>query len=206
MYHLPSSKQGFTLIEVLVALTILSMVLSIIFAAMRLGIRSWEKGSEIEENAQDIRTLTTRMSSEIGSMYPYIISVNGVKTYAFQGEREQLGFVTTNENAMADLPRSGTKWVYYFLDSDKGLVVREKILPDSSVMEEKDGRLVEVEPSVEEIRFQYLDTSNWEDKWDANDKKGLPEAVRVNLTFDKGEPISIIVPIPLSFKEKEERL
>lgn len=205
MHHF-SKRQGFTLVEVLVALTILTMVLSIIFAAMSLGIRSWEKGSNIEETAQDLRALSTRLSNEIGSMYPYIIYINGAKTYVFQGERERLGFVTTNENSMPDLPRGGAKWVNYFLDRDNGLVVREKILPDSSVMEDKDGRLTEVEPSVQQIGFQFLDNSIWNDSWDANDKKGLPEAVRVNLTFDKGEPVSIVVPVALSFKEKEERL
>ena len=200
------SLTGFTLVEVLVALTILSMVLSIIFAAMSLGIRSWEKGSSIEETAQDLRALSMRLSNEIGSMYPYIIYINGAKTYVFQGERERLGFVTTNENSMPDLPRGGTKWVNYFLDRDKGLVAREKILPDSSVMEDKDGRLTEVEPSIEDLRFQYLESSIWNDSWDANEKKGFPEAIKVNLTFDEGEPVSIVVPIAHSYKEKEERL
>ncbi|HBR18482.1 MAG: hypothetical protein A3G39_04400 [Deltaproteobacteria bacterium RIFCSPLOWO2_12_FULL_43_16] len=195
--------KGFTLIEVLVALTILSMILSIIFAVMRFGISSWEKGSKLEERIQYIRTLTTRLNNEIGSMYPYIVSVNGVNVFMFRGERDKLGFVTTNEDAMPDIPRGGTKWVYYFIDRDKGLAAREKMLPNSNAVEDKEGNLVIIEPSVKEMRFEYLDINGWVDSWNADEKKGIPKAIRINLIFEHKEPISMIVPVALSSTEAE---
>jgi len=37
-------NRGFTLLELLISLTILSLVTVLIFGAFRMGIRAWEKG------------------------------------------------------------------------------------------------------------------------------------------------------------------
>ena len=42
--HLASCKKGFTLIELIIAITIVSMIMAIILGGMRLSIRAWEVG------------------------------------------------------------------------------------------------------------------------------------------------------------------
>lgn len=198
-----STHNGFTLIEVLVALTILGMILSIAFAGIRLGIGAWEKGDAVSEDTQRIRTLAARLSNEIGSMYPYIITAaGGVKEYAFKGEEHSIGFVTTNEDSMPDLPKGGFKYVFYSVKNEpepEGFTSIEKMLPDKNVMDISKGRITLIEPAVKEIMLEYMDEKGgWLGTWDANEKKDMPRAVRIKLSFKQegrlGEPITLTIP------------
>lgn len=199
----PATHKGFTLIEVLVALTILGMLLSIALAGIRLGIGAWEKGDAVNEDTQRIRTLASRLSNEIGSMHPYIITVTaGMKEYAFKGEGHSIGFVTTNEDSMPDLPKGGFKYVFYSVKDEpefSGLTSIEKMLPDKNVMDISKGRITLIEPAVKEIMLEYMDEKGgWLDTWDANEKKDMPQAVRIKLLFKQegrlGEPIILTIP------------
>jgi len=41
-----AGRDGFTLLELLISMTILAMIVVIIFGAFRVGIRAWEKGEK----------------------------------------------------------------------------------------------------------------------------------------------------------------
>ncbi|HEX7533874.1 MAG TPA: prepilin-type N-terminal cleavage/methylation domain-containing protein [Syntrophales bacterium] len=43
-------NRGFTLLELLIALTITAMIVAIIFGALRIGIRAWEKGENVKRS------------------------------------------------------------------------------------------------------------------------------------------------------------
>ena len=46
---------GFTLLEVLVATTIFSLVVAVLYAGYRLGIRSWESGERTQAAVAELR-------------------------------------------------------------------------------------------------------------------------------------------------------
>lgn len=56
------SLTGFTLIEVIIAITISAVVIAILLAAMRLGYRSQEKGIWRDEVSQKMRIINDRVT------------------------------------------------------------------------------------------------------------------------------------------------
>ena len=66
-----SVSPGFTLIEVIVALTILGFIILMVSGTFRLGLSSWEKGDSIREDYQKIRMISQMVSRQIKSVVPY---------------------------------------------------------------------------------------------------------------------------------------
>ncbi len=62
---------GFTLLEVILAMTLLTMVTGIVYAAFHLGIRSVEKGQVAVVGAQRARAASDVIRRQIKSMFPY---------------------------------------------------------------------------------------------------------------------------------------
>lgn len=202
-----TDKQGFTLLELLVAFTILGLILLIIGSSLRLGFKAWERGESIVNETQRIRTFYERFSSEIRSAYPYYISREGEKRLAFKGESDSLGFVTSH----VDLNWvGGFKWVSYAV-KDGALVLKEKMLPDKELDESK-GRESVLGHGVKEIRFKYYDKEkdSYEDSWDSKEKGRLPEIVKVTITFKSGTLLRpglsfppFLFSLPVAYSPKE---
>lgn len=193
---------GFTLIEVVLALSILVILLGILFSAVRLGISSWEKGESAIDDTTARRYIAARLSRDIGSMYPYIRKDGGTAEYLFKGSAGFLGFVTAAGRYGDGLPWGGARWVYYSA-GDKGLTVGEKTVPSKDIWKHDEARTFLLSPEVKEISFEYKGPDGWEKSWDANDKMMLPSAVRSSVTFRNGKaPLTMTVSIGVTQPER----
>lgn len=65
-------KPGFTLIEVLVALTIFSLIALGLYSAFRTGVMSSQRMDEMFEQAQSVRALATRMEIDLTNAFAYL--------------------------------------------------------------------------------------------------------------------------------------
>lgn len=193
---------GFTLLEVVLALSILVMLLGVLFSAIRLGIRSWEKGESAMEDMAARRYISARISRDIGSMYPYIRNDGENAEYLFRGSSVSLGFVTAAGRYGDWLPWGGARWVNYSA-GDRGLTVGEKTVPLYDMENADEAHTVVLSPEVKYIGFEYMGPDGWEKSWDANDKKMLPSAIRSSVTFRDGRaPLTVIVNIGVTQPEK----
>lgn len=196
-------ERGFTLIETLLSLSILGVLVVLLLSAMRLGIRSWEKGEASVEETSVRRHLFSKLTSEMASVYPYSFKDEGKKQYAFRGDSESLGFVTASPSNRPGRPDGGLKWVSYSL-RDGGLFMREKIITSENLMEENGGYLSELEPDVKKISFEYKGSSGWEKTWDTESKKELPKAIKVLVNFRDGKTaFAMLTPAEAAVIEKE---
>lgn len=194
--------RGFTLLETILTMVILVVMLGIVLSAMRIGIRSWEKGEAAAENAAAVRTITSRLSKEIGSAYPYKDRIDGADRVLFTGGPGTLGFVTVNPG-LPGLPWGGAKWVYYSL-SGGVFTVREKTVPEPGAFKDEGGRLVELDRNVAAVSFEYLGEDGWEKSWDAEYKKSLPASIRVNISFSDGRK-GVTEPVLLGFTGNRQK-
>jgi len=177
------SRSGFTLLEVIIAITILSLITVIIGSAFRLGIQAWGRGEKETEDGQRLRALSSLLSQQLKSIYPYRIKIEGKdeEIVAFKGESDSITFVTT----MTDLSYGGLKWVQYTF-RDGVLLYKEGLLPDKKFEEHiKDKNKEEIVDShINNFRFSYSylleDDDEWTESWD--DEEEVPGAVKVNLS------------------------
>ncbi len=208
-----SSVRGFTLLEMLLAITIFSMVVVIIFSAFRLGSSSWEKGEQDLEQFQRIRAVTELLYREIRSCFPYAVTPGEldthVKFYAFFGGTDSLKFVTTA--SLHNMNRS-LSFLEFWVKDGKGLMAGEaralgSDLSDSSLRDKE--RALCIDPAVKKIRFRYYDQKKkdeqgeWVQNWNPRDKVDmnlrLPRAVEVDLSFDlgRGRTFDEVLVIPI---------
>jgi len=169
--------QGFTLLELIIALTILTLVTLIVGSGLRIAIRAWDKGELETEETQRLRILSGMLSYQLKSAYPYTIKTEDGEEIVFSGTKNTLLFVTT----VADREMGGLKWVKYTY-KDGNLFYNEGLLPDKELEKttEDDGDIIDTE--INKMEFEYLDQEGeWKDSWE--DEGSLPQAVRISIGY-----------------------
>ena len=188
-------EKGFTLLEILIAMTILSLIAVIIGASLRLGIRAWERGEADIEGSQNIRFFVERLSQQIKSAYPYQMQIDGEKAIAFQGKSDSIFFVASSVRDN----EGGLKWFSYFV-KDGSLTVQEGILPDKKVMEKisENGEVLDL--NISGLKFEYFSSEKkeWKQSWDS--KTELPGAVKI----EAGRMPPIVVSVPSGMKDEKK--
>jgi len=188
-------RGGFTLLELIIAITILSLITLIIGSGFRIGIRAWEKGDKETGEIQRLRVLSSMLSQQIRSAHPYKMKFEDRDEPAvlFTGESHSLMFVTT----LTDQSYGGFKWVKY-LFREGNLLYKEGLLPDKKLEEKIKGGEEIMDTDVDEIGFAYLsDDGEWKDSWDYGNN--LPRAVQVKISYFQ----PFVINLPLGAREKE---
>jgi len=205
MWRHRGTDRGFTLIEIVLALSITAVVLAVVYGGIRLAYRSSERGEAHMDASQQIRTLMDRIVPVIHSAYPFWIRTEDGNVLFFAGKSDSLGFVTSDvDNYRDDIPNlPGLKWVRFFVDGD-GLNMEEDYFFNQKALEgEGDPDVLPVAPFVSDIAFEYLevdaDTSEttWLDEWEVDEEERfeLPRAVRVSLQIETGDGSVDLPPI-----------
>jgi hypothetical protein len=208
------NNRGFTLLELVIGITLSIVIFVILFAAMRLGYKSQTKGSEKSEQAQKVRILGDRVAWLIRGAYPFYLNRVDKEKLFFDGKADRAGFVTSSTDPYGTGPEdsAGLKWVSIFTDND-GLKVREKVFFLEDVFDDSKGKVYLLDPDVRKIAFEYYETAegekqgSWVSEWDTEDKEAIPSAVKVRMTLERNgaevELPEMIVRISAKLKEPE---
>jgi general secretion pathway protein J len=87
-------SRGFTLLELMLSVVIISLIILIIVGALRLGFRSVEAGEKKVESLERVRNSITLLESQIQSELPLSYYENAEKKYYFLGKRTSLDLAT----------------------------------------------------------------------------------------------------------------
>ena len=186
-------NKGFTLIELVIALTLSVVIVVILMAAMRLAYKSQAKGAERIEVDQKVRVMGDRISWLLRGANPFFIKKTpdrDQKLY-FEGESDKIGFVTSSVDSYGKGPEdlAGLKWVSVFMDNE-GLKMREKVFFLEDVFDDDGGKVYLLDPEVKKLEFEYYDipedetTGDWVSEWDSDEKEYIPSAVKFKITFE----------------------
>ncbi len=177
-------QRGFTLLELVLALSIVAAMLAIVFGGLRVGIRAWQRGGERTESLQHARSLSALFAQSLGGATPYLgPAVGAQQDMLFQGESDRVSFATVAPPFPLRAPIAFTAVTFSVDEGDRpGFAIREKALPNDDPFELATPVLID--PSLAAIRFRYLrDTEgSWEDRWDGAQERSLPRAVEVTVT------------------------
>jgi general secretion pathway protein J len=190
-------QSGFTLLELILSMTILSMVSLLIGSGFHLGLKYWNLGDKEILETQRLRALSGLMSQGLKSSFPYKMEIDDEKVVLFEGEKDSVLFVTTS----VEPDVGGFKWVRYTYD-DGTLLYNEGILPDKDVLEKISKNEEVLDKEIHEVTFEFLspEDEDWQDSWELSDE--LPAAVRVNIEYYP--PFLITIPISLQNKKEEK--
>jgi general secretion pathway protein J len=182
-----SRQRGFTLVEVIIALSIVATLLVVMFGGLRVGLAAWQRGDERTEVLERARSLTQIVTRTLGAAYPYMTSAQGGEAahLLFEGTPDRVAFVTAAPPFPTAAPIAFTAVT---LSQDAGpvpgLAVRQKPLPNEKPFDSGLQPAL-VEGTVSDVQFRYQRESDraWTDRWDAAQEKALPLAVEVTLTI-----------------------
>ena len=180
----PSCRSaGFTLLELLIALSIVAALLAIAFGGLRVAIASWRQGESRAEAHQHVRGLASVLAHAVEGAAPY----RGARGEApetvvlFQGSETSLEFVTRAAPYPFAIPIAFTAVILGVEEGDSpGLVVKQRALPNRNPFTEATTKLND--PSVNRLTFRYLDgTGEWRDTWDGATEQEIPQAIEITL-------------------------
>lgn len=201
-----NGQRGFTLLELLISLTIVAVIVVIVFSALRIGIRAWEKGEkdlDIRQRQRIVldlikRQLASTSVSEVWGVDQQLVSV--------KGDNKSVEFVS--HIPLTPGNRFGIVYVRYAVKLAKGddrehllFYERNVALPDKKTSAGKpdEGDFSELISGMKSIVFEYLkerpgeEASLWQKSWDPAVDKGVPRAVRITLEEDDEKaPIYVI--------------
>lgn len=109
--------RGFTLMELLIALVMLSLTTLLLFSGLRLGSRAWEGVETRSERDADLRLARNLIESSLRQARPVELDFDGQRRFLFSGTADQLEFVAPL-SAHVGLP--GLYVLRFALENDGG--------------------------------------------------------------------------------------
>ncbi|MFC1807537.1 prepilin-type N-terminal cleavage/methylation domain-containing protein [Candidatus Omnitrophota bacterium] len=204
-------KRAFTLIELLIAVSIFSAVGVVLYSCFRGGVVSWRRIDAQQSSQLRMRYCFDTLSRDLKNML-------FISNIPFKGEADRLSFISSVR--AQDDNRIYTKEVSYYAGQGDGVISSGSLSRSESQLKDKfiivdlesDESKLPNKPEqdaqvilngVSELKFSYLSASEesanlgeteyeWLDFWD--DESALPMGVRIDLTLtdiDSGDQISI---------------
>lgn len=186
---------GFTLIEMVVAMTILGTMLMLLYSGLSFALRSWDASDVNGQRTMDRRIGENFLRREVSELFPMRWKDPVTLKLAFEGDSRHIRFVSARPAGVA---MGGLSLVSVDVEDDsrdrrqRHLVMR-RAMPDD---EQKDfGPLDKAEatiliPDVESVEFSYFGAENdfaepkWFDDWRYTSR--IPQMIRLRVKTAEG--------------------
>lgn len=183
---------GFTLIEVLIVMTLLSVMVVLLFASMKICADSWEKGESKIADVNEVAVVYSFFQRHLSAARPLWddFSQPEERVFSFQGNSDTLQFV-------ADFPasagRAGLQLFSLQLQrDDQQQYIEVTITPffpaaESDTLHSEKVTLIK---HVSEFTMTYFGSEDgtsegsWQPLW--QDRESLPQLVRITIGLESG--------------------
>ena len=196
-------ERGFTLLELIIALTIVGALLAIVVGTLRVGLASWARADQRAEVHQHLRSVTLILARAVGGAHAYRAATGDdapTPRLLFRGTQDRLELVTQTPPLPPPVPVAFTA-VVIALDTEEGpaLVVRQRVLPNPDPFSE--AATAFRDPSIETLAFEYLDPGGaWQNAWDGEAFDALPQAVRITASTTRDGRRTTLGPITVALR------
>jgi general secretion pathway protein J len=190
-------SSGFTLLEILVAMTLLGLVVAMVFGGLRLGVRVWETADERADERARIAVVQRFVGDTLARAYPVVESDRrNVRQIAFLGEGARLELIALMPE---NLSAGGFNHIVLEVVDDAqnrqlvlryGPRVRDDDDPSRLAGAEGAEGYVLIE-GIARATFSYYgetrdgEDAAWLDEW--RDAELLPALVRLDVEFPAGD-------------------
>ncbi|MDM8564839.1 prepilin-type N-terminal cleavage/methylation domain-containing protein [Candidatus Halobeggiatoa sp. HSG11] len=195
-------NNGFTLLELLIALTLATMVILLLAMGMNIVMSEWERSGNRLENSLDKVLILLNIERALEGAYPhtYFNEDDNKRYIFFEGEEESMVWVSTVSPG-----RHPGLQIWELSPSKENDWIQVKVIP---AFAGDPTEHLEAESETDSITvlegykatFEYLykdekldDETEWLDKWSAKKLQALPNAVRMKLETDGDtEPLEVV--------------
>ncbi len=204
-----SSETGFTLLELLISLTILALIFVTVLGAIQVGSKSWESGEQRAEENLRTRTFFDTLARELTMLYPLRVKAEDKEVVVFRGNSDSLSFATLPESYGAEPFSHMIRVVTYAVEAERGLVATEgyPLFGSGDASGPQEGRVKVLDERVSEARFRYLVPEGkpeeklpptWRDFWDPSQDDEVPLVARGLLSLAGRRPLQGSDRLPLA--------
>lgn len=185
--------QGFTLVELLIGLTLMTLISIVLFGGLRFGMRAWEVADERAERGTRIELVQVLLRRQLAQARPTSTAA-GKSVSAFRGQPDRMTFVAPPVHQ--DEVDDDLVFVLAKVDengrSHLDLTWRPSRPPAGTATPTEGGtaaRLIENIAAIELAYYGAPDSNRppgWTDEWSGGGQ-GLPSLVRLRVTFPKDD-------------------
>lgn len=180
---------GFTLMELLVAMTLLGILMTALFGSLRLGARVWEASDRVLRNEGQTMSIRAFLQDRLEQAMPVVLLLDDGRTkIVFAGERSALRIASTMPESVGFGP-----YIIELLLTPSGqgadvadLSIRWRPVDDQAVS--VDERVLVEDLST--MSLGYFGTKGdegdgpvWHATWQEQER--LPDLIRLELRFDE---------------------
>jgi general secretion pathway protein J len=184
------NEAGFTLVELLVALALFSLLVTLLFDNVRFGLHAWERGSVHAEQFEHSMMSQDLLRRTIGNLYPMLVPDGGPPRIDFDGTRDAVSFLGSAPLAANAGGRFRFRFFVEHQQDRTDLVMSsspELGGPRDSPMATKRLLLSD----IDRAEFSYFGEAvaersvQWSDSWTR--RSDIPKLVRVRVAFRSGD-------------------
>jgi len=183
-------QAGFTLLELIVAITLMGLVLMVLYSGLRLGLNSWDGGEQRAEATNRLRLAQEFLRRQLAqSITVYHVNDRQEQQVVFAGRTDEIEFVAP---MLAQLGQGGLYRVRVGMADGRLWIRWRPYLPtDPEAGEEQETVLLE---GVSDVEWAYFGPGQdndpqslprWVSDWASTQRR--PQLVRLNLHLN-GEP------------------
>jgi len=191
-----SAESGFTLMEMLIAVTLVAVLAVGMWSVFSVSVRSWSRGTDFIDKNQRHRSILDKVRKQIASAYPLYGSNDleqpGASRFIFTGTESGMSFVTLNSLRFQESPgltmvsigvAEGVEGAYSLVETEARYTGQ---ILDPALMTNLSGAI----PLFEDLSscvFEYFDpgnndnTAQWVQSWDGEAMRKFPAAVSITM-------------------------
>ncbi len=187
-----NKSHGFTLIEVLIGMTLLSLMVVLLFSSLTIGAKSWEQGEKKITDVNEIAVVQQFFNHHLAHATPQWNDFDPEKDrlFSFQGKKETLQFVAAFP---ASAERAGLQlFLLELKEKDKQRFISVTLTPFFPLAEGAEWFQDDVElvRGVQRFELAYFGLNDetgefvWQSEW--LNKEQQPRLVKILLELDDG--------------------
>jgi general secretion pathway protein J len=176
-------EEGFTLIEVIVAITITGIIFGTIFTVFEVSFSTWQRAEGSSELNQQWRILNNQLRKDLRRLYISDL----YRKSKFAGDYQQFSWLIKGEEGFNEV-------IYSFSANQITREVKKGADGEGEVVKEMTF-FVDLELDISQIkrRFYNSEYSYWQRNWSYQKSGELPEAVKLELDSQEIDLPQIVI-------------